>query len=206
LQAQLTAIIAPPDDGPRATTAQPAAAHWSVYVFPPLGQFDDLAYATVATHEDAAALGTVYTILGRGIGFTDGVAQLQNVTIDTYFDDATKKTAWTDAIKQHARRGRWTQIAAAEPIGENNVIGALRAHHAVIVSGTYDNGDGRKTHYLLATSFTDKADGSITGLVADDPWTGHQVLIDPDSKAVSRPAHFPLHGFKVTRFQTVALD
>jgi hypothetical protein len=205
LQAQLTAIIEPPDDDPK-TNAAPAAAHWSVYVFPPLGQFDDLAYADAATHEDAAALGTVYAMLGRGIGFADGVTPLQNVTIDTYFNDATQKTIWTGAIKQHAKRGSWTQIAKSEPIGDGNVIGALRAHRAVIVSGTYDNGDGQKTHYLLATSFTDKNDGSITGLVADDPWTGHQVLIDPDSKAVSRPADFPLHGFQVTRFQTVTLD
>jgi hypothetical protein len=201
-QAQLAMVI----QSAQRERITPAAAHWSVYVFPPLGQFNDLAYAAPAAHEDAAALGAVYAILGRGIGMTDGIAKLQDVTIDTYFDDATQTTSWRGLIKQHATRGPWTQIAAAEPIGESNIIGAIRAHQTVIVSGSYDNGDGRKTHDLLATSFTDKKDGTVTGLVADDPWTGRQVLIDPISKAVTAPANFPLQGFNVTRFQTVTLN
>lgn len=177
-----------------------------VYVFPPLGQFDDAAYANPATHKEEASLATVYTILARGIGTTDSVAELQEATIDTFFDDATQKTRWTGPIKKHATRGPWTDIGAADSLGEANVIGPIRARQVVIVSGTYDNGEGRNSHYLLATSFTDKKDGTVTGLVADDPWTGQQVLIDPISKAVTSPRDFPLHGFKVKRFQTVTLD
>jgi hypothetical protein len=56
---------------------------------------------------------------------------------------------------------------------------------------------------MLATSFIVDGGGTVTAVVANDPWTGRQVRIDPSTKTVTSPTDFPLENFKVIGFRTV---
>ena len=80
-----------------------------------------------------------------------------------------------------------------------------RADKIVLLRGPYTAGATVKTHWMLATSFTVSAAGAVTAVVANDPWTGRQVRIDPATKRVSSPLLFPLAGFKINGFQVVTL-
>jgi hypothetical protein len=179
-----------------------------LYTFVPISQLDLSQYSATVTHADAASLAAAYTIVARAIGVTDDVDGLKDVAIDTYFwNDATEKAKWTGPVTGHASRGPLNAVAPAVKLDESNVIGALRAREVVLLRGKYRPATGGKaTQWMVATSFTTDADGNVTAVVADDPWTGLQVRIDPATKRVVAPADFPLAHFTVNAFQTVTLD
>jgi hypothetical protein len=76
----------------------------------------------------------------------------------------------------------------------------------VLLSGTYRNNGQRAAHWLLATSYTVDAEGAVNGIIANDPWTGEQVTIDPAKKSFTSPGNHPLGGFVVNGFQVVTLS
>jgi hypothetical protein len=43
-------------------------------------------------------------------------------------------------------------------------------------------------------------------VVANDPWTGRQVLINPATKRVVSPAGFPLAGFEIDGYRPATLQ
>jgi hypothetical protein len=82
------------------------------------------------------------------------------------------------------------------------VIGQMNAHRLVILRGTYTKpSGGAATHYMLGTLYT-KPGTAVLSVVADDPWTGTQVEINPATKKVIT-SNFPLANFKVDGFQPV---
>jgi hypothetical protein len=178
----------------------------NVYVFVPISQLDVSQYKTKPNHDDAAALAAVYTMIARGIGITDDVAALKNVKIDKYFwDDATQQAVWTGPVTTHATLGVLKNLSGQ--ITNTNVIAQIKAHRLVILRGTYSvSGGGTATHWMLATLDTKNPDNSIGIIVANDPWTGWQVEIDPASKTVVLPANYPLSNFTVDGYQSVTID
>jgi hypothetical protein len=79
----------------------------------------------------------------------------------------------------------------------------MNARNLVILRGSYrPKGGGQATHYLLGTLYTK----GPTEIVADDPWTGKQVYIDPATKTVISPKNFPLDKFKVDGYQPVTIN
>jgi len=179
-----------------------------LYTFVPISQRDLSQYLASVAHSDDASLATAYAIIARAIGVADGVGSLQDVAIDRYFwDDSRQKARWRGPVTQHASLGPLTAIAATTAIGDDNVIGPLRARDMVLLRGRYKQpGGGSGTQWMLATSFTTDADGNVDTVVADDPWTGLQVRIDPATKRVIAPAGFPLARFTVNAFERVTLD
>jgi hypothetical protein len=178
-----------------------------LYTFLPIGQLDLSQYAHVPAHADEASLAAAYTILARAIGQTDDVDALKNVAIDAYFwNDTTQRARWRGPVTTHASLGALTPLGDGAALDESNVIASLRARQVVLLRGRFRKDGGAGTHWMLATSFTTDADGNVTAVVADDPWTGLQVRIDPATKRVIAPAHFPLAAFTVTAFQTVTVD
>jgi hypothetical protein len=179
-----------------------------LYTFLPISQLDLSQYAATVTHADEASLAVAYTIIARAIGETEDVVRLKDVAIDKYFwSDAAETAKWRGPVTQHATRGPLNAVAPAVKLDESNVIGALRARAIVLLRGKYrPETGGQATQWMVATSFTTDSDGNVTAVVADDPWTGLQVRIDPATKQVVAPADFPLAHFTVNAFQTVTLD
>jgi hypothetical protein len=179
-----------------------------LYTFLPISQLDLSQYAATVTHADEASLAAAYTIIARAVGETDDVVRLKDVAIDTYFwNDAAQTAKWRGPVTRHAARGPLNAVAPAVKLDDSNVIGALRAREAVLLRGKYRaEAGGKATQWMVATSFTTDADGNVTAVVADDPWTGLQVRIDPATKQVVAPADFPLAHFTVNAFQTVTLN
>jgi hypothetical protein len=102
--------------------------------------------------------------------------------------------------------GPLTDIAATTHLTTANVIGEMNVHRLVILRGTFSKGNGATaTHWVLATLYT-KVDGSVRTVVANDPWTGTQVEIDPVTKKVVTPANFPLKNFTVDGYQPVTVN
>jgi hypothetical protein len=175
-----------------------------VYTFLPIGQHEPSEYASPPLHADAASLATVYTILARAVGITDGVALLDNVKIDKYFwHDTTQTTTYTGPVATHLSFGNFTSIGSGVALG--NVIGKINAHNVVILRGTYFKGHTTATHYMLATLYTKNSNGTVSEVIANDPWTGQQVEINPSTKKVLVPANFPLANFTVSAYQAVTL-
>jgi hypothetical protein len=58
---------------------------------------------------------------------------------------------------------------------------------------------------MLATLYTKDSNNTVTDIIANDPWTGQQVTINPISKHVVRPPNFPLTNFTVNGYQPVTL-
>jgi hypothetical protein len=99
-------------------------------------------------------------------------------------------------------------LAAGSGSGERRAQMKARGvdGNALAIGGTFDKpGGGTGVHWLLATSFTIDSGGSLSQLVADDPWTGLQVRIDPATKTVVSPPGFPLANFTVDRFRVIRL-
>jgi hypothetical protein len=177
------------------------------YSLLPISQLDPDQYAEPVEHADQASLATVYTMVARTIGINDYVTELNGVKIDTYFwNDATQQATWKGPVKQYASLRALTAIPAEQPIDDSNIIGPLKSNKMVIVGGSYDKpGGGTAIHWMLATSFTVGEGGAIESLVANDPWTGRQVRIDPATKRVIAPADFPLANFQVDQFRVVSI-
>jgi hypothetical protein len=179
-----------------------------LYTFLPISQLDRSQYTHKVKHEDEASLAAAYTIIARAIGVTNDVDGLKDVAIDTdFWDDASETATWTGPVTGHATRGPRRLVASRVKLDEGNVIGALRARQVVLLRGKYRReAGGKATQWMVATSFTTDAQGNVTAVVADDPWTGLQVRIDPATKRVVAPADFPLAHFTVNAFQTVTLN
>jgi hypothetical protein len=174
-----------------------------VFVFLPISQLERSEYITTPAHARLASLATVYTMMARTIGITDNVHDLRDVKIDRYFwHDSTETTTFAGPITQHASLGTFQNIASTQPLDDTNVIGALKTRKLVaILRGQFSGG----THFMLATLFTLDTHGVVTAVVANDPWTGKQVRIDPRTKHVVSPG-FPLTDFTVNGFQTVTIN
>ena len=173
-----------------------------IFLFLPVSQLDDAQYQTPPLHGDAdqASLATVYTMIARAIGIADGLFQLNNVKIDTYFwDDANEKATWTGPVTGHASLSK-----VISRIGNlSGVVAWLKKQRPVILRGTYNNGTLKVRHWLLATLFTTDSKGTLTAVIADDPWTGLQVRLDPITRQVISPPNFPLAGFTVDAYQAM---
>lgn len=178
------------------------------FVFVPVEQLEPTEYKTAPAHADKAALATVYTMIGRAVGETHHHSALTGIKIDRYFwDDAKQKATWTGPVMYFAALSGVRNMASGASIDDSNIIGSLKARNAVILRGRYTAENGKVTlHWMLATSFTSDGSGQTTGLVANDPWTGQQVRIDPTTHMVTQPAKFPLTNFRVDGYQVVTLQ
>jgi hypothetical protein len=178
-----------------------------VLVFAPLGQFDDGNYGKPPEHPDGAALAAVYTIIARGVGSGLKVPKLSGVAIDKYFwDDEAEKTRFKGPLTDYVTLGKLTKIPAGERLSDGNVVGAFALGKLVILRGKFKReGGGTGTHWMLGTLHTEKSIGKVTAVLADDPWTGRQVSVDPKTKRVTTPG-FPLEDFEVDAFQEVTLN
>jgi len=178
-----------------------------VFTFLPIPQFDKSQYGTAPAHADAASLAAVYTMIARAIGITKNIAKLKNVKIDEYFwNDATQTATFKGPVKDNATLGPLGAIAGGAPLDENNVIGRMDQQELVILRGsTSKPGGGTAQHWMLGTLYT-KAGGKVAAVVANDPWTGEQVMIDPATKKVLSPADFPLANFKVNGYRRVTVN
>jgi hypothetical protein len=191
------------DKGMFASTLASVVYNGMVYTFAPLGQLETTEYVNLPEHADAASLAAVYTMVARGIGLTTLDTTIATTKIDEFFwDDATQTATWTGPVTAYAQLGSVTDISGSQSIDDTNVIGQLKARNLVIIRGTDASA---ATHWMLATLFTSDEQGTVTALVADDPWTGTQVRIDPTTKQVVFPPDFPLSGFTVDGYQTVTL-
>jgi len=139
---------------------------------------------------------------------TRNIGRLKNVKIDRYFwKDDTQTTTWKGPVTNEASLGTLTPIASAAKLDKSNVIGQLILRNLVLLRGTYTgSGGGSATHWMLATLYTNDSDNKLSAVVANDPWTGWQVLINPQTKRVVSPANFPLADFKIDAYQAVMLD
>jgi hypothetical protein len=175
----------------------------SIFSFSPVQQTDKSQYLIAPAHADAASLATVYTMIARAVGNSDNVALLKDVKIDKYFwKDATQTTTFAGPITTHATLGLMKPIAAATPLNATNVIGQLNLRRLVILRGTYAKaGGGTGTHHMLATLYTKTASNAVSTVVANDPFTGRQVEINPATKRVTTP--FPLTNFTVNGYEAV---
>jgi len=171
-----------------------------VYAFLPIGQLDVSQYSTAPAHADAASKAAVYTMIARAIGITRGVAALKNATISTYWNDATQTATWSGPVTTYATMGSLVALGTA-PMNSTNVLGALKQQQLVILRGSYTiSGVGTGTHWMLATMYTPNV------VIANDPWTGAQVMINAATKTVVAPSGFPLANFKVNAFQPVTVN
>ncbi|MGH6790059.1 MAG: GLUG motif-containing protein [Pseudolabrys sp.] len=175
------------------------------YVFLPLSQLDISQYRFKPAHTDEASLAAVETMIARAIGTTGNVAQLKNVKIDRFFwHDPRQTTTFVGPVTMHATLGVVRPVSAAANLAP--VTNQLSAQRPVILRGAYTTSKGASvTHWMLATLFTKTASGSASTIVANDPWTGWQVEIDPASKKIVSPVNFPLANFKVNGFQAVTI-
>jgi hypothetical protein len=176
-----------------------------IYTALPIMQGDKSQYAGNPVHTAAASLATVYTMAARAIGQTRGVARLDDVKINKYFwHDATQRTTFAGPITSHATLTPMKPIAPATPLNNANVIGKLNAQNWVVLRGTYQKpGGGTGTHYMLATLYTKRGPAAEL-VIANDPFTGEQIAIDPATKDVVVPNNFPLPGFKVNGYATIS--
>jgi hypothetical protein len=175
------------------------------FTFLPISQLDPAQYSPPVVHADEASEAVTFTIIARAVGVARNVAELASAKVNLYWDDAAEEAKWTGALALHAKRGAFTAIPAAQPLSVGNVIGPLSADKLVILRGTYVGESGSTPHWMLATAFTVDLSDEVTGVLADDPWTGVQVTIDPVSKTVISPGGFPLPGFTVDGFVVVTL-
>jgi hypothetical protein len=86
-----------------------------------------------------------------------------------------------------------------------NVIGEMKIGRLVILRGSYTKNNGAKAeHWLLGTLYT-ASGNALNAVIANDPWTGMQVTIDPATKKVIWPANYALTGFKIDGSRPVTL-
>lgn len=180
-----------------------------VFTFLPAVQHEPSEYIKPDKYDltsDLTSLATVYTMIARAIGVTDNVAALKGVKIDKYFwDEKTQTTSWTGPVTQHATLGTLAPIGSAAALDNSNVIGALNQRKVVILRGSYTGAAKGVFHYMLATLYTKDSNNTVTDVIANDPWTGQQVTINPTTKKVVSPANFPLPNFTVDGYQPVTL-
>jgi hypothetical protein len=199
--------LIPDNPGGFASTLATTVVGTAVFTFVPIGQLEPTEYKKPPDNAEKASLAAVYTMIARAIGLTKSLAGLIQVKIDKHFwDDATETATFSGPVTGHATLGALVSIDAGTPIGDANVIGALKQRRVAIIRGNFQRPNGGLSlHWMLATLFTTEG-GTLSELVANDPFTGQQVRIDPNSKQVVSPANFPLANFTVDRFQAVTLN
>jgi hypothetical protein len=173
-----------------------------VFTFLPIQQSDKSQYAGNPTHTAEASLATVYTMIARAVGVSDNVPTLKNVKVNKYFwHDATQTTTFSGPITTHATLGALKTLAPAAHLDGSNVVGQMNAHRLVILRGTFTKGGSTVIHYMLGSLYT-KNGAAVKTIVANDPWTGTQVEVDPVTRKVVTPG-FPLATFKVNGYRAV---
>jgi len=177
-----------------------------VYTFLPAVQQDKSQYATAPRTPGIYALATVYAMIARGIGVTREIAALKTIKIDRFWNDAKKVAVWRGPASTLATLGTLKPIAGNTRLNNTNVIGEMAIGRLVILRGSYTRSNGRKAeHWLLGTLYT-TAGNALSAVIANDPWTGQQVTIDPATKQIVWPANYPLTGFKIDGYQPVTLN
>ena len=177
-----------------------------VFVVLPMSQLDVSQYLAPPSHADEASKAVAFTMIARAIGITNNVAELQNVKIDQFFwNDATQKATFTGPVTLHASLGQYTALQN-KPLNGTNVVGQMNARRLVLLRGSFRKEDGTAgVHWMLGTLYIRNPDGSLGAIVAHDPQTGRQVMIDPVSRSVMS-ANFPLRNFKVNAYQSVTVN
>ena len=177
-----------------------------VYTFLPIGQRDTSQYVTAPATPGAMSLATAYAMIARAIGVTRDIAALKTVKIDRFWNGNKKAAVWRRPATAEATLGTFKAIAANARLNNANVIGEMKIGRLVILRGAYTKSNGGKgEHWLLGTLHTESGN-ALDAVIANDPWTGMQVTIDPATKRVVWPADFPLTGFKVDGYQPVTLN
>jgi hypothetical protein len=167
--------------------------------FLPIDQFDTAEYRIAPHHPSGAALATVYTMIVRSL-------EGRRVPIDQFWDDAAQRTSFPPSLLQNVRFGPIVAVPATVRLGNANIIDKLDGGKLVILRGGFMQANGHiGTHWILGTLYTRNPDNSIGTIVANDPWTGQQVAIDPATKRVIVPSDFPLTGLKINAYRTVSL-
>lgn len=182
----------------------------ALFTFLPISQNEPMEYAHKVKHADQAARAAVFTMIARGIGVTRRDDRLDGVAIDRYFwDDLAQASAWTGPVTAYANLLARIDLPDATPINNANILGALkRGDLVIVICGHVTAGQDTpgRPHWMLATLFRTNPANIATHIVANDPWTGKQVLIDITSKRVTSPANFPLKDFKVEAYRVVKLN
>jgi hypothetical protein len=177
-----------------------------VYTFLPIGQRDASQYVTVPATPGVFSLPAVYAMIARAIGVTGDIAALKTVKIDRFWNDNKKIAVWRGPAAALATLGAFKTIAANARLNHANVIGEMKIGRLVILRGAYTkNNGGKGEHWLLGTLYT-ASGNALDAVIANDPWTGLQVTIDPATKKVVWPADYPLANFKVDGYQPVTLN
>ena len=178
-----------------------------VFVVVPVDQFDPAQYLTTPAHADDASLAAVYTMIARAVGVTNKDGRLKAVKIDRYFwKDATQTTTWQGPVTTYVTLGALTDIPAGSSLNATNVIGRMNNGRHVILRGAYRKSDGTvATHWMLGTLYTTADDASVATVVANDPASGSQIKINPNTKRVLTP-DFPLSNFRVDGYQPVRIN
>jgi hypothetical protein len=103
--------------------------------------------------------------------------------------------------------GSVTDIPSTMPLDATNVIGLMNMReNVVILRGRYTTDAGHATHWMLGTLYTEDDTGTPVAVFAHDPWTGQQVTIDPTTKRVVKPTHFPLANFTANGYRMVTVN
>ena len=176
-----------------------------VLTFVPIGQRDTWEYQEPATHREQASKAAVFTMIARAIGVSDVYSKaLDRTAIDFYFwEDSVQRSYWQGPVKDFAVLGRLTALGPTQSLVDSDLLRALQNDRVAVVRGAYDGPNGPTPHWMLATSYTVDPGGALSRIFANDPWTGRQVQIDPDSKMVAGSAVFPLWNWRMDGYQVV---
>ncbi|MGH6789850.1 MAG: ZmpA/ZmpB/ZmpC family metallo-endopeptidase-related protein [Pseudolabrys sp.] len=176
-----------------------------VFTFNRISQFDKSNYRGATNHIDQASLAACYTMIARAIGVDQDYSALAEVQIDKYFwVDATQKTLWRGPVTSDATLGPLKAIPANVTL-TTTVVANMKRGKVVLLRGSYQNGGKTAEAWMLGTLFTSDENGKILAVIANDPFTGAQIQIDPVKKTVAAPRSFPLKGFKVDAYQVVTI-
>jgi hypothetical protein len=132
--------------------------------------------------------------------------ELEDAAIDRYFwDDKDASAVWRGPVRNYAKLMPLEKLSQNVTINNNNIIGTLKAGDLAVIRGIAGKGASAGIHWMLATLFRTNDANVATHLVANDPWTGRQVLIDVKTRRVVSPG-FPLTDFKVDGYRVVKLN
>jgi hypothetical protein len=172
------------------------------YTFLPIDQHEPTEYRGIPRNMDDASLAAVYTMIARAIGTTRDNNQLEAIPINRYFwNDGEKRATWQGPVTDYANLRALTTLPNAATINNSNILGALKRGDLAILRGSLATGEKR---WMLATLFRTNGANVATHVVANDPWTGKQVLINVNTRRVTTP-DFPQPDLKVDAYRAVQL-
>jgi filamentous hemagglutinin family protein len=157
--------------------------------FTPISQLDTSLYGgdTAALSDTTqTCLATVYTMIARADGDP-------SATIGQFWNP--ELGAVDSALPNNVKIG-----SPAIAINYNTVASLLESGNPVILEGSTPYSGGTEAHYMLATALL--ANGDI---VANDPWTGEQVIISPVTGRVIEQQPYALPNFTITEYKTVTI-